>query len=158
MRLACFIILCTSTIVFAAEAPKPAQIMGLLKANCISCHNADKLKGGLSLETREGAIKGGENGASLVPGKAEQSALIKSLADGADPHMPPKKQLPEKHVALLKAWVDSGAPWDATALKAFGSIATADKLGPLPDTPSAVFVLSLNPDGTRLAMETGGGR
>ena len=152
MRLACFIILCTSSIAFAAEAPKPAQIMGLLKANCIGCHNADKLKGGLSLETRDAALKGGENGTALVPGKVEQSALIKSLSDGADPHMPPKKQLPEKHVALLKAWVDSGATWDAAALKAFGAIATADKLGALPEAPSSVIALALSPDGAKLAI------
>src|SRR5436190_17174990 len=87
-----------------ADSPKPAQVMGLLKSNCISCHNADKHKGGLSLESREAALKGGENGAAFVPGKAEQSALIKSLAENADPHMPPKKQLAEKHVALLEAW------------------------------------------------------
>src|SRR6187397_2908310 len=94
-----------STAVFGADAPKPAQVMGLLKSNCISCHNAEKHKGGLSLESREAALKGGENGAAFVPGKAEKSALITSLAEDGDPHMPPKKQLADKYVDVLKSWV-----------------------------------------------------
>lgn len=126
--------------------------MGLLKANCISCHNAEKAKGGLSLETREAALKGGENGASLIPGKAAQSPLITSLDHEADPHMPPKKQLAEKHIAVLKAWVDAGASWDEGALKAFGESAPGEKLGALPAAPSSVIALALSPDGTKLAV------
>jgi WD40 repeat protein len=135
-----------------AEVPKPAQVMGLLKANCMACHNAEEQKGGLSLETRDEALKGGENGPAFVSGKAAQSALIKSLAEDADPHMPPKKQLASKHVAMLKHWVDAGASWDEAALKAFGETAPADKLGPLPATPSAVVALAVSPDGKKLAI------
>ncbi len=126
--------------------------MGLLKANCMACHNAEKHKGGLSLESREAALKGGENGPAFVSGKAAQSALIKSLEESADPHMPPKKQLAEKHVALLQAWVDSGAAWDDAALKAFGAVAPAEKLGPVPAVPSPVVALAVSPDGARLAI------
>ncbi|WP_075089657.1 c-type cytochrome domain-containing protein [Verrucomicrobium spinosum] len=54
--------------VFAAAPmpPKPAEVMGLLKTHCISCHSTSKQKGGLSLETREAALHGGDQGASLV--------------------------------------------------------------------------------------------
>lgn len=152
MRLPAILFIILTTAVFGADAPKPAQVMGLLKSNCISCHNAEKHKGGLSLESREAALKGGENGAAFVPGKAAQSALIKSLAENADPHMPPKKQLAEKHVALLQAWVDAGASWDDAALKAFGGVASTEKLGSLPSTPSPIVSLALSPDGTRLAI------
>jgi hypothetical protein len=59
----------------------PAQAMGILKTQCLSCHNAEKKKGGLSLETRDLALKGGENGAALKAGDAAHSALITSLTD-----------------------------------------------------------------------------
>ena len=148
-------LLISSSSLMGSEAPKPAQIMGLLKSNCVSCHNAEKLKGGLSLETREAALKGGENGTSLVPGKSAESPLVSSLAADADPHMPPKKQMSEKHIAMLKAWVDAGAPWDQEAFKSFGAVVTADKLGPVPDSPGAIIALSMSPDGARLAVGRG---
>src|SRR6478752_5898840 len=89
-----------SPLLFAAEPPKTAQVMGLLKANCVSCHNAEKKKGGLSLETRDLALQGGEHGPAFVSGKSDESRLIAQLAEDSDPHMPPKKQLAERHIAL----------------------------------------------------------
>src|SRR6476646_8330872 len=56
-------------------SPKTAAALGILKQNCFSCHSSEKHKGGLMLTTREGALKGGENGPVLVPGKVEQSPL-----------------------------------------------------------------------------------
>lgn len=133
----------------------PAQAMGLLKTQCLGCHNAEKKKGGLSLETRELTLKGGENGTAMVAGDADHSALIKVLNDPGDAHMPPKKQMPEKQVNLLKAWVNAGAPWDDAALKKFGELTAADKLAVLPagQTPAAAMVLSA--DGKRLAVGYG---
>ena len=140
----------------AEESPvRPAQAMGLLKTQCLGCHNADKLKGGLSLETRELALQGGDNGPALKAGDAAHSALITSLTAEGDAHMPPKKQLPEKHINLLKAWVNSGAPWDEVALKQFGELTPAEKLADLPPTHAPAAALALSPDGTRLAIGQG---
>jgi hypothetical protein len=50
-------------------------------------------------------LKGGEDGAVIVPGKPEKSLLIDALVSGADPHMPPKKQLAPEEIARLRAWV-----------------------------------------------------
>ncbi|WP_218280892.1 WD40 repeat domain-containing protein [Verrucomicrobium spinosum] len=88
-------------------------------------------------------------------GKGAESALIHALTAEGDAHMPPKKQLPEKQIALLKAWVDAGAHWDDKALAAFGEPADADKLGDLPPGKLPVVALSLNPAGTRLAAANG---
>lgn len=148
-------ILLTSSL--AAEEAKvhPAQAMGLLKTQCLGCHNAEKSKGGLSMETRELILKGGENGAAMISGDADHSALIKALNDAGDAHMPPKKQMPEKQINLLKAWVNAGAPWDDAALKKFGELTPEDKLAALPTghTPAAAMVLSA--DGKRLAVGSG---
>ena len=64
------------TVVQAPDALAGAA-MRLLHNNCLSCHGAEKRKGGLSLETREAALKGGENGRVLVPGSPDESVLIR---------------------------------------------------------------------------------
>ncbi|MCB1276201.1 DUF1553 domain-containing protein [Prosthecobacter sp.] len=141
----------------SAEVAKvhPAQAMGILKTQCLGCHNAEKKKGGLSLETRDLALKGGENGAALKAGDAARSALIAALNDPGDAHMPPKKQMPEKQINLLKAWVNSGAAWDDAALKKFGELTPADKLAALPASHTPAAALALSPDGKWLAAGLG---
>ncbi|HEY2573019.1 MAG TPA: c-type cytochrome domain-containing protein, partial [Verrucomicrobiaceae bacterium] len=144
-----------SSLCCAAEPPKTAQVMGLLKANCIGCHNAEKKKGGLSLETRDLALQGGEHGAAFFSGKSKESRLIAQLAEDSDPHMPPKKQLAEKHIAILRSWVEAGAPWDEKALRNFGHFADASELGALPPARQPVLAIALSPDGTKLASTHG---
>ncbi|HRH98846.1 MAG TPA: DUF1549 domain-containing protein, partial [Prosthecobacter sp.] len=141
----------------SAEVAKvhPAQAMGILKTQCLGCHNAEKKKGGLSLETRDLALKGGENGAALKAGDAARSALITALNDPGDAHMPPKKQMPEKQVNLLKAWVNAGAAWDDAALKKFGELTPADKLTALPASHTPSAALALSADGKWLATGVG---
>ncbi len=90
------------------------RAMRLLSANCLSCHNAEKHKGGLQLLSRGDALKGGDGGPVLVPGKPNESALFKALAPDADPHMPPKKQLSTNQIELMRRWIAAGAPWDET--------------------------------------------
>ncbi|MDB5319861.1 MAG: hypothetical protein JWN40_1492 [Phycisphaerales bacterium] len=90
------------------------KIRPLLTANCYKCHSAEqgKAKGGLTLDTREGLLKGGDNGSIFVPGDPAKSKLITavSYAD-ADLQMPPKgEKLGEKEIADLTAWVKMGAP------------------------------------------------
>ncbi|HEY1051441.1 MAG TPA: c-type cytochrome domain-containing protein, partial [Prosthecobacter sp.] len=138
-----------------AASVAPAQAMGLLKTQCLGCHNAEKKKGGLSLETRDLALQGGDNGPALKAGDASHSALIQSLTDSGDAHMPPKKQLPEKQINLLKAWVNAGATWDAAALARFGELTPADKLGSLPAGHATAAALALHPKATRIAVGIG---
>jgi len=126
------LVLFTSSLAAEELKVRPAQAMGLLKTLCLGCHNAEKKKGGLSLETRDLALKGGENGTALKAGDAAHSALITALSDAGDAHMPPKKQMPEKQINLLKAWVNAGAAWDDEGLKKFGELTPADKLVTLP--------------------------
>ena len=80
---------------------------------CYSCHSAkaDKLKGNLLLDTREGLRKGGDLGPGLVPGDPDRSLLIKALrwTDEAL-QMPPKKALPKEVVEAFETWVRLGAP------------------------------------------------
>ncbi len=89
------------------------KIRPVLVAKCYSCHSADakKVKGELLLDTREGTLKGGENGPSVVPGDLEKSLLIKAVRWADDDFkMPPKTKLPADVIADFEAWVKRGAP------------------------------------------------
>src|SRR5436190_20937203 len=81
------------------------NIRPLLAENCYKCHSAksEKIKGGLLLDTREGLLKGGENGPAIVPGDPDKSLLIKAVHYiDKDLQMPPKdKKLPESEIAKL---------------------------------------------------------
>ena len=57
------------------------KVRPLLVERCYKCHSAtsEKLKGGLRLDTRAAALKGGDGGPALVPGKPEKSLLIEAV-------------------------------------------------------------------------------
>lgn len=88
-------------------------ILPILEAKCNKCHNADKSKGDLRMDTYELAIQGGENGSNIVPGKPGESLSIQRMELPADDdeHMPPdgKDQATAEELALLKWWIQEGA-------------------------------------------------
>lgn len=88
----------------------------IFEARCINCHNADKQKGDLRMDSPEFLTKGGEGGAVFVAGKSADSELMKRLLlpEDHDDHMPPegKTQLTKEQVALLQWWIDQGASFD----------------------------------------------
>ncbi len=90
-----------------------SKVRPILAANCYKCHSAEqgKVRGGLTLDTREGWWKGGKNGPAIVPGEPDQSLLIKAIRY-ADPdlQMPEAGKLPDKDIADLTTWVKMGAP------------------------------------------------
>jgi len=89
------------------------KVRPILVDRCYSCHSAtaQKLKGNLTLDTREGTLKGGDLGPSVVPGDPDRSLLIKAVRfTDDDLQMPPKKKLPPEQIAALEAWVKRGAP------------------------------------------------
>ena len=90
------------------------QVRPILEVNCLKCHGAEKPKAKLSLVTRADAIKGGENGTSLVPGDPAKSPIYTTTAlpDGHDSLMPPKgDRLNVAQQTVLKTWVEQGAAW-----------------------------------------------
>src|SRR5262245_29631650 len=88
------------------------NIRPILVANCYQCHSASskELKGDLRLDTKEGIRKGGESGAALVPGKPEESLIVKALRHEDGLEMPPKEKLPGSVVANFVKWIEIGAP------------------------------------------------
>ncbi|MBT8184114.1 MAG: hypothetical protein KJN76_04695, partial [Eudoraea sp.] len=84
----------------------------ILNNNCVSCHNRKRAKGGLLLNSKEGILKGGENGEIIVPGSADESDLFNRLIlpEDHEDHMPPKdkKQPSEEEIAVIKSWILEG--------------------------------------------------
>lgn len=97
-----------------AEVDFKKEVRPLLEVYCLKCHGSEKPKGKLSLVTRADAIKGGEDGTSLVPGEPDKSPLYTSttLAEDHDDVMPPKgEKLSKAQQATLKQWIVEGAKW-----------------------------------------------
>ncbi len=108
-----------------------AQIVDpILQSRCTQCHNAEKAKGGLRLDTPEQLKKGGEDGPVLLAGNSLKSALVGRclLPESDDDHMPPKgkPQLTESQLALLTWWIDQGASFD----KRVADLPQPDKIRP----------------------------
>jgi predicted CXXCH cytochrome family protein len=88
-------------------------VLPVLEEKCNKCHNADKSKGDLRLDTHEMVMKGGETEGNVVPGKPDTSLLIAriKLPEDDDEHMPPegKPQISPEELALLSWWIEQGA-------------------------------------------------
>ena len=90
------------------------RIRPLLAERCYECHSAGakKLKGGLLLDSRATALKGGDTRPAIVPGQPDKSLLIEAVRYGnQDLQMPPKSRLSDAQTADLAEWVKRGAPW-----------------------------------------------
>jgi hypothetical protein len=91
-----------------------SKVRPVLLEHCYECHSGEKTKGGLALDTKQGWEKGGDTGPAIVPGKPDESLLIKAVRyHDDDLAMPPKKKggkLPEAVIADLVEWVKMGAP------------------------------------------------
>lgn len=88
------------------------QVRPLLVKHCYECHStkAKRVEAKLLLDSRNGHLKGGDTGAAIVPGKADESLLIEAVRYESY-EMPPKGKLPEKDIEKLVRWVKMGAPW-----------------------------------------------
>lgn len=93
------------------------DIKAILDKSCVKCHGAEKPKAKLRLDRLADALKGGESGESIVPGKSAESPLVHSVArlGEEDYWMPPpdnKAKIPQltpEQVGLIRAWIDQGA-------------------------------------------------
>jgi cytochrome c553 len=93
-----------------------SKVRPLLAERCFKCHSTQdgKNKGGLTLDTQAGLLKGGDNGAVVAAGEPAKSRLVEAIRYGnVDLQMPPKQKLSDAQIADLTEWVRRGAPWPA---------------------------------------------
>jgi hypothetical protein len=102
-----------SAITEAQEQFFETKIRPVLTTHCGKCHSstAEKLRGGLHLDSREGIRQGGDSGPAIVPGHPEESLLLRAIRySDEDLQMPPKGKLPDTVIADYEAWIKLGAP------------------------------------------------
>ncbi|MCI0421302.1 MAG: DUF1549 domain-containing protein, partial [Acidobacteria bacterium] len=87
------------------------KVRPLLHSHCLTCHSREKKTSGLSLETREEILIGGNRGPAAEPGKPDHSRLFQALTFTGDLKMPPTGQLKPEEIAVFKRWVEAGLPW-----------------------------------------------
>jgi hypothetical protein len=152
----CFGIFLTGALATSGvEAPVDSQffevkIRPVLAQSCYKCHSAqaERIKGGLLLDSREGLLKGGDSGPAIVPGEPEKSRLIVAIRYKDEQlQMPPKEQLPTEVVADFEKWVKAGAPDPRTAKIAKASASTTNhwafqpvKIRPVPKVKNRNWV------------------
>src|SRR5215471_2620859 len=123
----------------AADRPVSfaTDIRPIFEASCWKCHGGSVQLSKLDLRTREAAIKGGNRGAAIAPGKAAESRLYRVIAGLEKPSMPLDGKLDSAQVSMIREWIEQGAPWDTDATKASPSD---------PASPAALEEMAIPPD------------
>jgi ankyrin repeat protein len=88
------------------------DIEPILSQKCYSCHGPGVQQSGLRLDRRQAAMRGGDYGPVIIPGKSAESKLIRRVISGdGGLQMPPTGALEKDEIALLRAWIDQGADY-----------------------------------------------
>lgn len=82
----------------------------ILQNKCGDCHNKNKMKGQLSMESLAAIVKGGKHGPVMVKGKPSESEIIKrvSLPHTDKKFMPSDGNPPltDEETAIIKWWIE----------------------------------------------------
>jgi len=89
--------------------------LSIFQMRCVVCHGKRLQQGGLDLRTQQARMKGGKSGPALIPGRPDDSLIIKRIVSG---DMPPAKlqfdfsvRPPSTaEVDTLRRWIAAGAP------------------------------------------------
>ena len=92
------------------------HVAPLLRKHCGNCHNPDKATSDFNVMTYSTLMQGGASGEAVQPGSPDQSLLYKVIAHIDEPFMPSKQpKLPDAEIALVKRWIEAGAPETAAS-------------------------------------------
>lgn len=93
-----------------------SRVRPVLAKNCYNCHTQSE-QGGLRLDSRERILDGGKSGPAIVPGKPEESLLIRAIKQTDERlKMPLGGRLKPEEIEDLASWIKMGAPWPAETL------------------------------------------
>jgi WD40 repeat protein len=120
---------------------------------CITCHSGSVLEGKLDIASYEGLVKGGKRNSPIVPGKGNDSLIIKLLSRTEHkPFMPPRGEDPivPEEMAIIKLWIDQGAKAPSGVKKRPEIV-----VGLPPANVVPVRALAVSPDKTTVAAGRG---
>lgn len=92
------------------------KVKPILEMSCLECHQTRYLAtcGGLNLETKQEAMKGGRSGPVIVPRYPDKSLLYRVLLLGHENPvaMPPTpERLDRDYEQIIHDWIQQGAKW-----------------------------------------------
>jgi WD40 repeat protein len=131
------------------------EIMPMLAANCTACHNAQVTEGGLSMDSLDRIVAGGDSGPGILAGNAAESLLFLRAAHRQDDPMPPEgngvgaANLTPEQLGLLGRWIDEGA-------QAGGLVMRPIDWKPLPPGVGGILAVAMSADGRLTAAARGG--
>ncbi len=87
------------------------HVQPILRQHCVVCHNQNRASNDLALDSFEAVMKGGAGGRAIEPGRLDESYLWLLVNHDEEPVMPPAQdKLPEAKLAVLRLWIEKGAP------------------------------------------------
>ncbi|MSR56209.1 MAG: DUF1549 domain-containing protein [Planctomycetaceae bacterium] len=91
------------------------SVRPVLVEHCVACHGPKKQWARLRLDSREALLRGGDTGAAVVPGKPDESLLIRAVQHTDDDlKMPKEGKLSDRQIADLVRWVETGVAFPET--------------------------------------------
>jgi ankyrin repeat protein len=104
------------------------HVLPILSEKCFGCHGSIQQQSGLRLDKRQNALRGGDYGPVILPGRSSESKLIRRLVDGdGGMQMPPTGALSAEEIGILRAWIDQGGE--------YGDVEVRDSAPPAPVDP-----------------------
>lgn len=130
------------------------KVAPIFNKRCLACHNAKSAKGRYNMETYAGIVKGGESGAAVVPGKADESVLLSMILDGSMPK--DADPLSNEQKEIVKQWINTGAVLDAgfAVTAPLIQVMPKETQPPAPEAypvPIPVTAVAFNQDGSLVA-------
>lgn len=127
------------------------QVAPIFQAKCVGCHSKTANMGGFVLTDFESLMKGGSHGKAIVPGKSEESRLVKMIEGTVQPRMPVSGELEPHEIAAIKTWINQGAKLDQDIgqLQALHE-PEIPKIKPAP-LPAQIGSIAFSPDGSLIA-------
>ncbi len=109
---------------------------------CLRCHSGKEPAGGLSMETFEKLMRGGDSGRVLIPGNVEGSRLFRLVGARELPRMPQgQARITRKWFADLQTWIREGLKYDGEDPKK-----PLRELVPTEDEKRAMELAKLSPE------------
>ena len=118
------------------------EVLPVLQRACFECHGSEVAKAGLRLHEKTSALKGSDHQAVIVPGKPEESELLRRVSlPRTDKEAMPRRgnRLTKPEISALRGWIAAGAVWPETVTAAKHWAYEAPVKPAVPDTQASVF-------------------